>query len=101
MATSPSKSVHSGPAPRRVRVIGGIALAFGLIVIGYPFFPKILYAVKKPKPVVPYTTKLQQNDPAFASLPSLPEISNRPVPKENRLVIPRIGVNMPIYDGPD
>ncbi len=34
------------------------------------------------------------------ALSSLPVIADQPVPKDNRLVIPSIGVNMPIFEGP-
>ncbi len=102
MDASSPKPLAAGSATRRIRrIIGGVAVILGLAIIGYPFLPRLLYAIKKPHPTVPYTTRLSATDAAFATLPSLPDIADRPVPKENRLIIPRIGVNMPILEGPD
>lgn len=83
-------------------------LSLLLIIIGgglilYPLLPAIRYAVVKPAPVLPYQTKLTQTDKAgaLAALPGLPVVENKPLPAGNRMVIPSIGVDMPILEGPD
>lgn len=79
----------------------GLILIGGLIV-SYPFWPKLEYALTKPAPVLPYQTKLiaaGKLDPQV-SLSALPITQDKPAPKDNRLVIPSIGVDMPILEGP-
>jgi len=105
--TSPNiPSINPTPVKRR----GGrrlYAIAIGLIVIGagivsYPFWPKIQYALSKPESSLPYQTKLinaGQLDKSV-SLPSLPVAQDKPIPKDNWLVIPSINVDMPILEGP-
>ncbi len=79
--------------------------AAGLIVVGsglvaYPFLPALRYALLKPAPVLPYQTRLtERQDPSLKSLSSLPVVGNQPIPSDNRLVIPSIGIDMPILEG--
>jgi len=78
-------------------------IIIGLAIISYPFWPAIGYALHKPRPTLPYQTKLSNlnaNNP-LNNLPRLPEIGNRPVPADNRLVIPSINVDMSILEGPN
>ena len=80
-------------------LIGG-----GLVL--YPFIPAIQYALHKPEPTIPYQTKLVdqangQPNKAFDALASLPVVENKPIPKDNRIVIPSINVDMSILEGPD
>ncbi len=80
----------------------GLIILGGLIV-SYPFWPKLHYAIAKPAPVIPYQTKLGttgQLNPQVA-LSGLPIVGDKPIPTENRLVIPSIGVDMPILEGSD
>lgn len=83
--------------------VGAIAFIFvGATVIIYPFWPKLEYAISKKQPIFPYATRLT-NDGEVSStvtLSTLPVVENKPVPAENRLVIPSIGVNMLILEGP-
>lgn len=94
-------------APRRHRVWWLVA-AIILVVVGggivvYPFIPAARYALDKPKPTLPYATRLSLPASAsrLAALDGLPTIGTKPTPKDNRLVIPSINVDMPIYEGPD
>lgn len=80
-------------------VIGAAAALLGLAVILYPALPAIKYALAPPTPTVPYSTKLTAE--VFKNLPSLPVLADKPVPADNRIVIPRIGVDMPILEGAD
>lgn len=77
-----------------------IFIVIGGLIVTYPLWPGIRFAVTKPRPVVPYQTQLSTKTNAWTSLPSLPVIADKPIPKENRLVIPSIGVDMPIFEGP-
>lgn len=109
MASSPSNAttVNSpAPAARRGGVWGwfaaiGLILA-GLIIVSYPLWPKIEFALKNPEPVLPYKTKLATNGTLTpkVTLGTAPVTEDRPIPKDNRLVIPSIGVDMSIFEGP-
>ncbi len=85
--------------------VGAISLiVIGLAIVSYPFLPKIEFAVSKKQSIFPYTTKLVTNNVveknSGISLSQLPVTKNNPIPKDNRLVIPSIGVNMAILEGP-
>lgn len=84
------------------------SIAVGMIIVGgfiisYPFFPKLEFALSKKTSVFPYETRLSTSAGVTnaVTLTGLPETQNKPAPKDNRLVIPSIGVNMPILEGPD
>lgn len=108
MALISPKSVITSPTTIKKRRGGAWAwiAATLLILVGggivlYPFIPKIEYAVAKKESVFPYSTKLATNGNynSQITLSHLPVAENKPIPKENRLVIPSIGVDMPIYEG--
>ncbi|MBI2984670.1 MAG: class E sortase [Candidatus Kerfeldbacteria bacterium] len=108
MTQLPSNTVDS-TTPRRSKATGwwkGLAallILIGTVIVAYPFIPAIRFALLKPSPVLPYTTKLTDRpagQTALAALPSLPVVKNKPVPSGNRIVIPSIGVDMPILEGP-
>ena len=76
----------------------------GGTIVSYPLWPAIGFAVKKPTPTLPYASKLSSTDTgsaAIATLGQLPVIGTKPTPAENRVVIPSIGVDMEIFEGPD
>lgn len=91
--------------------MGRLALLFPIIlmlaggtIVSYPLWPAIGFAVKKPTPTLPYASKLSSTDTgsaAIATLGQLPVIGTKPTPAENRVVIPSIGVDMEIFEGPD
>jgi sortase A len=88
--------------PRRLRLIVAIAsLALGLIILSIPFAPWILYFTFRPAPSFPYATRLAQP----GALPILSNINATPksaeIPEDNRLVIPKIGVDVTIVEGKD
>ena len=93
------------PRGRKVRwwrwLIPLLLIVIGGSLVLYPFIPAIKFALTKPAPVLPYRSKLtsQPNGPLKA-LSQLPVIGDKPAPKGNRLVIPSIGVDMPILEGP-
>ena len=62
----------------------------------YPFIPLLKYKIDKPEAFYPYETKLVN-----ASGPDLPEIKDKKkaIPQDNRLVIPKIGVDTLIVEG--
>jgi LPXTG-site transpeptidase (sortase) family protein len=80
--------------------VGIIALVVGLLVVAYPFLPALRYAIHRPTPTLPYVTNLNVNSSLLKNLPGLPIIGNKPVPLDNRIIIPRIGVDIPILEGP-
>lgn len=77
-----------------------VLVVAGIIVIGYPFWPRIRYAVWPPadESLVP---KLTANRPVDAgeSTGGALLIDRRAVPEGNRIVIPKIDVDMPIIEG--
>lgn len=92
------------PGPSRTRVILHPAriVAIGLIVLGlavlvYPFYPIIRYTIARPAPEYPYSTRLSDTREPSGKLPN---VGNR-LPTDNRLVIPKIGVDMAIVEGKD
>lgn len=96
-------SVTSRPSHRGAgwwRAMPLLLVLIGAVIVTYPLWPGIRFALTKPEPVLPYHTKLSADSPVWQSLPSLPSIGNRSTPSDNRLVIPSIGVDMPILEGP-
>lgn len=95
------------PAPRRGRVwarIIAVSLIFiGALIVAYPLWPKLQYALNKPDPKLPYQTRLVNSGKlnAGVTLTKLPVVQDKPIPKDNWLVIPSIGVNMKILEGPN
>lgn len=73
------------------------------MLVAYPFLPGLKFALLRPRPTLPYQTRLTalaQSTSPLRNLASLPVVANKPVPSANRLVIPSINVNMPILEGP-
>ncbi|MBI4089915.1 MAG: sortase [Candidatus Kerfeldbacteria bacterium] len=82
----------------RTRLIVSIAsIVFGAVILLIPFSPWIKFWLLRPAPVYPYPTRLA----GTAMLPSVPDVKTAAVPQDNRLVIPKIGVNYEIVEGPD
>ncbi|MBI5405348.1 MAG: class E sortase [Candidatus Kerfeldbacteria bacterium] len=104
-STPNSSFPTASPSPRRAgwrRWIVPIGLiVLGALITSYPLWPKLQYAIAKPTPTLPYLTKLGTTgnlNPAV-TFRGLPVVENKPVPKDNRLVIPSINVDMPILEG--
>lgn len=111
MDTPTSNSTTPSSPPHRHRALGRWALIFpialmlvGGLIVSYPLWPAIGFAVSKPTPTFPYATKIASTPTgtaAVATLSELPVIGHQPTPAENRVVIPSIGVNMEIFEGPN
>jgi LPXTG-site transpeptidase (sortase) family protein len=69
------------------RWLAGILIIIGAGIIVYPFVPRLIYYLHHPTPTLPYVTRLTANSAVIKDLPHLPTIENKPVPKENRLLI--------------
>lgn len=84
--------------PRTRLALSIAAIVVGVVILAIPFAPWILFHTFRPDPRVPYATRL-------AGTSYLPTIrvteSQRPTPKGNRLVIPKIGVDVEIVEGQD
>lgn len=88
---------------RWVLVFPILLMLAGAVIVSYPLWPAIGFALKKPTPTLPYQTNIQNvagGSAALAKLNKLPVIGNRPRPAENRVLIPSIGIDMQIFDGP-
>ncbi|MBI4426267.1 MAG: class E sortase [Candidatus Kerfeldbacteria bacterium] len=82
---------------RPTRLVLSLAsLLLGTTILAIPFAPWILYHTFKLEPSFPYATRL-------AGTNLLPNVSDaaKPLPAGNRLVIPKIGVDVEIIDGQD
>ncbi len=95
-------------------VFGSLTIV-GLVLTAYPFLPLLLYTVTPAAPSYPYQTRLLDLpliEETFES-EALPTIQAAPQrergdanagkrrPTGNRLVIPKIGVDIAVVDGPD
>lgn len=76
------------------------AIIIGAAIIAIPFSPWIIYHTFRPSPAYPYPTKLTGTQ----YLPELPDVTKQKtssIPSDNRLVIPKIGVDNSIVEGKD
>lgn len=73
-------------------------MAIGAGIIIYPLWPVIRYELFHPAPVYPYATHLANE--GNGHLPDIKTLSDR-LPHDNRVVVPKIGVDMPIVEGHD
>lgn len=99
-----AKGINEGTArhhwPLRLAAIGLMVLGAG--IASYPFSPWLVYKLRRPEPVFPYATKLAEVNtalPAVSDKPVIP-LANR-IPADDRLVIPKIGVDVEIVAGQD
>lgn len=77
-------------------ITASLAILLGLFILAYPFAPFIRYYATGGTPSYPYVTRLLPIP--GERLPSV-KARDKPIPQENRLVIPSIGVNMKIVEG--
>lgn len=82
---------------RLIKVLLVVVIAAGIIILVYPFLPSLKYRLFPPEPRFPYVTKLNNSNLGIAGLPE--QKTARPVPSDNRLVIPKIGVDVSIVEG--
>jgi LPXTG-site transpeptidase (sortase) family protein len=76
-----------------IRVIAVILFLIGLYLVIYPLLPAIWYKLfQEGRETYPYKTQLQE-------LTEGGDFANGEIPQDNRLVIPAIGVDMPIVEG--
>ncbi len=103
------------------KLVGFLLIGLGLVVLSYPLWPILRYQIAGPlstpeEPVFPYESDLIAPDGTIAVPPSAPtdtnvnaqgaqpvrtpaRVTSRTRPADNRLVIPKIGVNIPIVEG--
>jgi len=77
------------------RMIAIIVLMIGLYIVLYPFFPRLKYLIERNRYDFPYQTNISEIAGAED------ENVEKEIPEENRVVIPKIGVDMPIVEGTD
>lgn len=82
---------------KRRPIISILCIAIGAAIILIPFTPWIRYWLLRPEPRYPYPTKLA----GTPLLPIVPDTKQNVIPRDNRLVIPKIGVDYEIVEGPD
>lgn len=100
------------------RMVGFLCVGLGLVVLSYPLWPILRYKLAGPvstpeAPVFPYPSRLldaEQNlvtpgatptnaAPTPATTRVKAKVKSNAVPTTNRLVIPKIGVDLPIAEG--
>jgi sortase A len=116
---STQKTVHKN---RLLKILAVFIAIAGLVIVLYPFFPQIKYWFSS-KEVYPYPTQLKgdyevqlptvdnknatvnENQPLVNQTEQEQKPTTKPksktasLPKDNRLVIPKIGVNAKIVEG--
>lgn len=125
----PNHHISTEPHRRRyARMAGFLLIGIGVVVLTFPLWPIIRYKLTGPvstpeAPVFPYesnliaadgTIALPINDEVIEILANVRQAVNAPAkgtkrvkarvvsrtrPADNRLVIPKIGVNLPIVEG--
>lgn len=131
LATIEARKKRHDRKRRLITVVSVLMMVIGAALLIYPFTPMIRYAIAKPQPVTPYETRLTSlQTPLIVSAttdetetpavqPTAPQPSSSPVvvkpgtvvrpkskavkpkPADNRLVIPKIGVDVAIVEGKD
>lgn len=88
--------------PASVRIIlGSGVICMGAYFVLYPLYPWVKYELfDKHSLYFPYESRLTDEDGLPESGRNIIE-ENNTIPKDNRLVIPSIGVDMPILGGDD
>ncbi|MFC1780185.1 sortase [Patescibacteria group bacterium] len=77
------------------KIITTVMFIIGLYLVVYPFIPAILFKIfKEGREIFPYKTNLEE-------VVEEGEFAGEEIPEENRLVLPTIGVDMPIVEGED
>ena len=98
--TDNTDTPRSSRSARRPRFLVGIGLLLlGVIILGYPLLPAILYRLHRPSQNIPFHIDANTSVLLTTTLGHLPTVADKPLPGGNRLVIPRIGVNVPILEG--
>ena len=86
-----------------MQALFGCLMIFGLVLMAYPFLPLLTYIIAPPKTdAFPYATRLESL-PKPGDKPDNTNTSTaeKPKPQGNRLVIPKIGVDIPVVEGTD
>lgn len=87
---------------RRTRIALSIAsIGLGLIIVAIPFAPWIIFHLVRPDPVLPYASRLASNTELLPEVKNRQDNANLPTPDDDRLVIPKIGVDNAIVEGRD
>lgn len=83
------------PTKKKVlKILPILGVIAGIVIILYPLLPALLFMLQRNKGIeieIPYESRLSTNDD-FNDIPA-------PIPEENRLVIPVIGVDSKIVEG--
>jgi LPXTG-site transpeptidase (sortase) family protein len=79
---------------RGINILKFVVLIVGLYILLYPIVPFLVYKIRyEGKEIYPYKTQIEIEQDYNAVY------EERDIPEENRLVIPAIGVDMPIIEG--
>ncbi|MFH1366443.1 MAG: class D sortase [Patescibacteria group bacterium] len=79
----------------KIAIIVIILVGFG--ILAYPWLPALKYKISQPEAFYPYETKLLNSNLNLGKLPEVKDVKR--IPSDNRLVIPKIGVDVSIVEG--
>jgi LPXTG-site transpeptidase (sortase) family protein len=79
----------------KIAIIGLIVIGIG--ILAYPWLPALKYKIMPPEPLYPYETQLVNANVNLGKLPEVKDVKR--IPSDNRLVIPKIGVDVSIVEG--
>lgn len=86
---------------RPLTAVFGVTLVAGIVIVSYPYLPLLTYSIAPPNAdELPYASRLARL-PDPAAQPAQPPAAPKPAPNGNRLVIPKIGVDIAVVDGAD
>ncbi|MFH1170935.1 MAG: class E sortase [bacterium] len=87
---------------RAVQALFGFLLVLGLVLIGYPYLPLLTYTIAPPSVTrFPYATRLEVLPTQSQKPHEVGAQSHKLPPQGNRLVIPKIGVDIAVVEGTD
>lgn len=82
---------------RVIKIVLIVIIIIGLGLLIYPFIPALKYRISQPEAFYPYETRLLNSNLNLGTLPETKDVQR--IPQDNRLVIPKIGVDVAIVEG--
>lgn len=82
---------------RVLKIIIIVVILVGVGILVYPLLPALKYKIMPPEALYPYETKLINTNLNLGKLPEVKDVKR--IPADNRLVIPKIGVDVAIVEG--
>jgi len=87
----------SGGKFRVLKIVVIVVILVGVGILVYPLLPALKYSISKPENFYPYETRLLNSNLNLGKLPEIKTVKR--IPEDNRLVIPKIGVDVAVVEG--